>query len=82
MSLNEKQLAWCRENIPSFAPAERDVIRRDAEVAANRAAMGKVCSENGTAATALSNRATPKLRLAERSQRDNREGRAQDSHRT
>ena len=76
MSLNETQLAWCRENIPSFAPAERDVIRRDAEVAANRAAMGKVCSETGANVTALSNPATPKLRLAERLQRDNREERA------
>ena len=75
MSLNELQLAWCRENIPSFAPAERDVIRRDAEVAANRAAMGKGnCSETGRDDAALSNLATPKLRLAERLQRDNRNG--------
>ena len=76
MSLNEKQLAWCREKIASFAPAEADVLRRDAEVAANREAMGRNCSETGTNGTALSNPATPKLRLAERLQRDDRGERA------
>ena len=35
--LKPHQLEWCREKIPSFAPAEADVLRRDAEVAANRA---------------------------------------------
>ena len=75
MSLNETQLAWCRENISSFAPAEADVLRRDADVAANRIAMQKGnCSEPRSKDAALSNRATPKLRLAERLQRDNRNG--------
>ena len=35
--LKPHQLEWCRAKIPSFAPAEADVLRRDAEVAANRA---------------------------------------------
>ena len=35
--LKPHQLEWCRKKIPSFAPAEADVLRRDAEVAANRA---------------------------------------------
>ena len=69
MSLNATQLAWCRENIASFAPAERDVIRRDAEVAANRAAMGRVCSETGTTAAALSPKLPLRLRLAAKTER-------------
>ena len=29
------QLNWCRQNMPSFAKANADVLRRDADVAAN-----------------------------------------------
>ena len=71
-ALTELQLAWCRENIPSFAPAERDVIRRDAEVAANRAAMGGNCSGTGATATALSHRLPLRLRLSAKTERQER----------
>ena len=36
-NLTAAQLAWCRTEIRSFAPAEASVLRRDADVAANRA---------------------------------------------
>ena len=77
MSLNELQLAWCREYIASFAPAEADVKRRDASVAANRAAMGKGnCSETSAKDSALSHRLPLRLRLAAKTAPDNRGERA------
>lgn len=33
--LTPVQLDWCRQNMPSFAKANADVLRRDADVAAN-----------------------------------------------
>jgi hypothetical protein len=39
-ALTAAQLAWCRTEIRSFAPAEASVQRRDADVAANRAYFG------------------------------------------
>ena len=74
--LTPDQIAWLQERSPGFRMAHEATVRRDAEVAANRAAMGMVCSETGATVAALSNPATPKRRLAERLQRDNREGRA------
>ena len=69
-TLTPAQIEACCKTMPGFARSYADVIRRDAEVAANRAAMQKGnCSETGATGTALSNPATPKLRLAERLQR-------------
>lgn len=36
-NLNARQLAWCQKTMPAFAKAYADVVRRDAEVAKNRA---------------------------------------------
>lgn len=33
--LTPVQLDWCRQNMPSFAKANADVLRRDADVAKN-----------------------------------------------
>ncbi len=33
--LTPVQLDWCRQNMPGFAKANADVLRRDADVAAN-----------------------------------------------
>ena len=38
-NLTPDQLAWCQQRMPAFAAADADVCRRDADVAANRAAF-------------------------------------------
>jgi endonuclease/exonuclease/phosphatase (EEP) superfamily protein YafD len=38
-TLTPDQLAWCQQRMPGFAAAYADVCRRDADVAANRAAF-------------------------------------------
>ena len=38
-NLTPDQLAWCQQRMPAFAAAYADVCRRDADVAANRAAF-------------------------------------------
>lgn len=37
--LTARQLDWCRQNMPAFAKAEADVLRRDADVAASNARL-------------------------------------------
>lgn len=39
--LTPEQLEWCQQRMPAFAAAYADVCRRDADVAANRAAFEK-----------------------------------------
>lgn len=47
--LTADQIAWCKERMPAFALAYADVQRRDADVAANRAAFAKVEPEQPVA---------------------------------
>ena len=79
--LTEKQLAWCREKLPAFAPAERDVMRRDESSKETYRIQGcwpgelvGFYNETGTQFTALSNPGSPRPRLAERLQRPHRIG--------
>ena len=77
--LTPDQLVWLRQNIRSFAPAERQVTQRDESSAeSNAKAMGcwpgevvGFFSPTCTQITALSPRRPLRLRLAERSQREN-----------
>ena len=63
--LTPVQLAWCQQRMPAFAAAYTAVLRRDADVAANRAAM----TETRPKDTALSTRPPLRLRLAAKAQR-------------
>ena len=74
--LTPDQIAWLQERSPGFRMAHEATVRRDAEVAANRAAMGRVCSETGTTAAALSHRLPLRLRLAAKTERQERGERA------
>ena len=71
-TLSPAQIEACCKTMPGFARSYADVIRRDAEVAANRAAMGKVCSEPGATGAALSHRLPLRLRLAAKTERQER----------
>ena len=76
-TLSPAQIEACCKTMPGFARSYADVIRRDAEVAANRAAMQKGnCSETGAEAAALSPRPPLRLRLAAKTAPDNRGERA------
>jgi hypothetical protein len=44
-NLTPDQLAWCQQRMPAFAAAYADVCRRDADVAANRAAFEAVARQ-------------------------------------
>ena len=56
-TLTPAQIEACCKTMPGFARSYADVIRRDAEVAANRAAMQKGnCSETSAEVAALSHR--------------------------
>ena len=47
-NLTPDQLAWCQQRMPAFAAAYADVCRRDADVAANRAAFEAVARQQST----------------------------------
>ena len=75
--LTPAQLVWLRQNIRSFAPAERQVTQRD-ESAAESNAKARGCwpgevvgffSPTCTQITALSGRPTAGTRLAAKAQR-------------
>jgi hypothetical protein len=77
--LTNVQLAWCRQNIKAFAPAESDVMRRDESSKETYRKLGcwgegLFYSENRPQFTALSNPGSPHSLPAERSQRHNRIG--------
>ena len=44
-ALTPVQLAWCQQRMPAFAAAYAAVLRRDADVAANRAQFAKPTEE-------------------------------------
>jgi hypothetical protein len=48
-NLTPDQLAWCQQRMPAFAAAYADVCRRDADVAANRAAFESVARQQQSA---------------------------------
>ena len=79
--LTEKQLAWCREKLPAFAPAERDVMRRDESSKETYRIQGVypgevvgVYIETCPTLAAATCRPTSHLLPAERLQRHNRIG--------
>lgn len=49
-NLTPDQLAWCQQRMPAFAAAYADVCRRDADVAANRAAFEAVARQQSQSA--------------------------------
>ena len=74
--LTPDQIAWLQERSPGFRMAHEATVRRDAEVAANRAAMGMVCSETGATTAALPPKLPLRLRLAAKTERQERGERA------